>query len=95
MMKHYIPVLSLTLLSALITPLSAQLKIKDTEGKSLDILAGERALVRYMYEYDTSSDQTKHATYKPYLHVFDADGKSLITKGPGGQFTHHLSLIHI
>lgn len=88
-MKHYIPVLSLTLLSALITPLSAQLKIKDTEGKSLDILAGEKALVRYMYEYDTSSDQTKHATYKPYLHVFDADGKSLITKGPGGQFTHH------
>ena len=28
-------------------------------------------------------------TYKPYLHVFDADGKAPITKGPGGEYPHH------
>ena len=44
---------------------------------------------RYMYAYDKSSPQRLAETYKPYLHVFDADGKQPITKGPGGQFTHH------
>ena len=28
-------------------------------------------------------------TNKPYLHVFDAEGKAPITKGPGGLYTHH------
>lgn len=89
MKKLNVPFLALTFVTGLLVPLKAQLEIKDVEGKSLDIVSGGKSLVRYMYEYDTSTDKTKHATYKPYLHVFDADGKSLITKGPGGQFTHH------
>ncbi len=42
-----------------------------------------------MYAHDTSSDAKHLETYKPYLHVFDAEGKEPITKGPGGTFPHH------
>jgi len=81
--------LALALFAGSLLPLAAELKIKDSSGKHLDILAGDKTLVRYMYEYDTSTDEKKHATYKPYLHVFDSEGQAPITKGAGGQFTHH------
>jgi len=42
-----------------------------------------------MYEHDTSTKETRMITYKPYLHVFDAEGVEPITKGPGGEYTHH------
>lgn len=64
-------------------------KLRDKEGAHLDILFGERIVGRYMYAYDSSSSARRHETYKPYLHVFDAAGKAPITKGPGGEFTHH------
>ncbi len=75
--------------AALAWPLAAELEIKDTEGKHLDVVSGEKVLVRYMYEHDTSSKERHHETYKPYLHVFDAEGKKPITKGAGGLYTHH------
>lgn len=65
------------------------LETKDAAGEHLDVLSGEKVLVRYMYANDTSSEERHHETYKPYLHVFDADGKKPITKGAGGKFTHH------
>ncbi|MFP6881857.1 MAG: PmoA family protein [Roseibacillus sp.] len=80
---------TLVLAIGLISPLTAQVEIKDTKGKHLDVLAHGKVLVRYMYEHDTSSKERQHETYKPYLHVFDAEGKKPITKGPGGKFTHH------
>lgn len=82
-----LPILVLAI--GLISPLTAQVEIKDTKGKHLDVLAHGKVLVRYMYEHDTSSKERQHETYKPYLHVFDAEGKKPITKGPGGKFTHH------
>jgi hypothetical protein len=42
-----------------------------------------------MLAYDVSTPERKHETYKPYLHVFDAAGQAPITKGPGGEYTHH------
>jgi len=42
-----------------------------------------------MHGHDTSSKASLHATYKPFLHVLDPETESPITKGPGGQFTHH------
>jgi hypothetical protein len=42
-----------------------------------------------MYAHDTSSKERTAETYKPYLHVFDAEGKAPITKGAGGDFPHH------
>ena len=76
-------------LPCLAIPVLGALEIKDTEGKHLDVLSDGKVVVRYMYEHDTSTPEKHHATYKPYLHVFDAEGKMPITKGPGGQFTHH------
>jgi len=67
----------------------AALEFQDTKGKHLDVVLDGKVLVRYMYEYDPSDKESLHKTYKPYLHVFDAEGKEPITKGPGGQFTHH------
>lgn len=61
----------------------------DEKGKYLDILHDGKPLVRYMYEFDNSTPETHHATYKPYHHIFAPDGKSFITKGPGGKYTHH------
>jgi len=62
---------------------------KDTKGEHLDVLLDGKVVGRYMYAHDTSTKERAHDTYKPYLHVFDAEGNAPITKGPGGQFTHH------
>lgn len=61
----------------------------DKQGEHLDVLLDGKVVGRYMYAHDTSTKERAHDTYKPYLHVFDADGKAPITKGAGGQFTHH------
>jgi len=63
--------------------------LKDTPGEYLDVYLDGRAVARYMHANDTSAPQRAHETFKPYLHVFDVEGKTPITKGPGGQFTHH------
>jgi len=70
-------------------PVFGVLEFKDTEGKHLDVVSDGKVVVRYMYEHDTSTKEKHHETYKPYLHVFDAEGKKPITKGAGGKFTHH------
>ena len=63
--------------------------LRDSCCEHLDILVGNRIAARYMYAYDNSTPERLHETYKPYLHVFDSEGKVPITKGPGGKFTHH------
>lgn len=67
----------------------AEEPFQDEAGKHLDILQGDKPLVRYMYQFDNSSPDARHDTYKVYHHVFDPSGKSFITKGPGGRYTHH------
>ena len=61
----------------------------DTSGKHLDVTAGGKPLVRFMYAYAPATKESLHDTYKPFLHVFDPGGDKFITKGPGGLFTHH------
>lgn len=72
-----------------VSPVFGALEFKDTGGKHLDVLSDGKVLVRYMYAHDPSTKEKHHETYKPYLHVFDAEGQKPITKGAGGQFTHH------
>ena len=48
----------------------------DTKGDHLDILSDGKVVARYMYAHDTSTKERRTETYKPYLQVFDADGKS-------------------
>lgn len=72
-------------------PLNAG-SIDDHSGSHLDICVGGKPLVRYMYAYDPSTSEARHSTYKVYHHVLDTDGELLLTKGPGGQYTHHRGL---
>ena len=67
----------------------ADFALKDTTGQYLDILQDNKIVGRYMYAYDKSTKEKQNETYKPYLHIFDAEGKAPITKGVGGQFPHH------
>jgi hypothetical protein len=67
----------------------AEFSFADTAGDHLDVLKDGKPLVRWQYAFDPSTPERLHDTYKPYLHVLDASGKGLITKGPGGEFTHH------
>ena len=66
---------------------------RDEPGKRADLLFGDRPVLRYMYEaVDESSPERRQETYKPYHHLFDPQGKRLLTKGPGGVFPHHRGL---
>jgi Methane oxygenase PmoA len=70
-------------------PSGAGFSFQDDPGQYLDILLDGKIVGRYMYAHDTSSEAKRVETYKPYLHVFDAEGKAPITKGTGGVFPHH------
>lgn len=61
---------------------------KGVDGKTLDIEVEGKPRLRYMYDFDTSTPELAHASYKVYAHVLDTDGKE-ITKGAGGKYTHH------
>jgi hypothetical protein len=64
--------------------------IADKAGEHLDVLLDGKLIARYMYAHDASTKEKRLETYKPYLHVFDAEGKEPITQGAGGkQFPHH------
>jgi hypothetical protein len=74
-------------------PGTACFRWKNESGKQAELLFGDRPVLRYMYEkLDTSSVARRDETIKPYHHVYDPAGDTIITKGPGGQFTHHRGL---
>ncbi|MDD4870281.1 MAG: PmoA family protein [Kiritimatiellae bacterium] len=67
---------------------------KDEAGKYLDVLCDGKIVGRYMYAYDKSTPEKLNETYKPYLHVFDAEGKAPITNGAGGgEHPHHRGIM--
>ena len=57
---------------------------QSDDADYLDLLFDGRKVTRYMYAYDTSSPQRVFETYKPFHHVFDAQGQNLLTNGPDG-----------
>jgi len=63
--------------------------LKEKPGECLDVLLDGRVAARYMCAYDKSTPKRLHDTNKPYLHVFDAEGKQPITNGPSGLYPHH------
>jgi hypothetical protein len=83
--------ITLLLLAVVLPNLAAgaNFRLKDTQGKHLDVLLNGNTVARYMYAYDKSTKDTLHETYKPYLHVYDPTGQRPITKGAGGKYTHH------
>jgi hypothetical protein len=63
---------------------------KHERGKQAELSFGDRPVLRYMYEkLDTSSAARREETIKPYHHIFDPSSELVITKGPGGLYTHH------
>ena len=56
---------------------------RDQKGDYLELLFDGVKVTRYMYAYDTSSEQRTFETYKPFHHIFDASG-NLLTNGPDG-----------
>lgn len=48
-----------------------------------------RVVGRFLTAYDISDPKKREETYKPYLHILDPDTGKPITKGAGGEFTHH------
>jgi hypothetical protein len=66
---------------------------QDTPGTHSQLSFGDKPVLRYMYEkLDTSTAERRDATIKPYHHVYDPAGDTIITKGHGGLFTHHRGL---
>lgn len=64
----------------------------DTVGEYAE-LKFEKPVLRYMYhEIDDSTKESREQTYKPFHHVYSPDGSTIITKGPGGKYTHHRGL---
>lgn len=69
--------------------MAGDFKLIHQQDGELDIQENGKLIGRYMYAHDTSTPEVRHATYKPYLHVIDPETGNPITKGSGGQFTHH------
>lgn len=88
-LKHLLAAALLVATSAARLHAADAFAFKDEPGQHLDILANGKLVARYMYAYDKSTPAKLLETYKPYLHVFDAEGTAPITKGPGGTFPHH------
>ena len=66
----------------------------DAQANVCDLKLGDQLVIRYMYAYDPSTKERLHDTYKPFHHVFGPGSDKLITKGPGGDFTHHRGLYY-
>ncbi|MFO7901832.1 MAG: DUF6807 family protein [Pirellulaceae bacterium] len=79
-------------LAAMASPIQAAEKydISDETGAYLDVLEPSgKPILRYVYLRDTSTGEKDFDTAKVFAHVLAADGKTTITKGPGGKFPHH------
>jgi len=76
----------MNLILAVITLAATGFTFNGEKGQHLDVLRDGKPVARYMYAHDP---QKKVETNKPFLHVFDAEGKTPITNGPGGEYPHH------
>ncbi|MCC7084694.1 MAG: PmoA family protein [Pirellulales bacterium] len=71
----------------------ASFRWEEHPGESMDLFDGARLVLTYICKpLDESSPEAREATLKPFHHVYDPSGKVLLTKGPGGLFTHHRGL---
>jgi hypothetical protein len=84
------PMFSAAVFSAAVPEaMAADFALRVEDGKSTTVLQEGKPIARYVYALDLSNAETRHETYKPFLHLMNAAGDAPITKGPGGRFTHH------
>ncbi len=68
---------------------AAEFAWEEADGETTLLYDGKPAL-RYMHpKLDESSPEARELTFKPFHHIFSPDGSKLLTKGPGGLYTHH------
>ena len=66
--------------------------VNRPEAGTADLLDGDRPALRYMFAFDRSNPQRAEETFKVYHHVFGPGTGDLLTKGPGGLYSHHRGL---
>jgi hypothetical protein len=68
---------------------------RDADKSGVEWLFGDRPVMKYVSPtLDESSSQKREETFKVFHHVYDPSGKFLVTKGVGGQFTHHRGIFY-
>lgn len=70
-------------------PHSGRLRWVEESGAAALLLAGKPVIRYEMPAYDSSTEDLRVRTYKPFHHVFDPLTGIRLTKADGGQFTHH------
>lgn len=88
-----VPVILVALSASAAEPLVARstrdeptFRFEEKKGGYLDCLYGKTPISRFMMAFDPTRLEE---TYRPFLHIYDFDGKEFITKGAGGKFPHH------
>lgn len=71
---------------------AAEFSWKEDPGKSIELLHGDKPVAKYMME--RMDPARREETYKVFHHVYAPDGKTLLTKGAGGRFTHHRGIFY-
>ncbi len=69
---------------------------KDTPGKNLDLYFDGKKLFRYCYELDDhfKKGETLTAKNRVFYHIYDLQGKDVITNGPEeGVWSHHRGIM--
>lgn len=70
----------------------------DTPGKFLELSRDDKPVARFVYEpLDESSPARREETFKPFCHLYFHQWNhygNLLTKGPGGKFTHHRGVFY-
>jgi hypothetical protein len=66
--------------------------VEDAAAGTFDLRYGDAPVLRYMATSDKSTPERAHETFKVYHHVFGPGTGRIVTKGPGGKYTHHRGL---
>jgi len=95
-------ILSLLLIACMAHAAEPQFRFEEKKGEYIDVLFGDRKLVRYMNKpRDGSTKDTHELSFKPFHHVFDpVKGETLLTNGAGlaadkaNTFPHHRGIFY-
>ncbi|WP_417397495.1 DUF6807 family protein [Gimesia chilikensis] len=98
-MKHFTSQLACCLFLIIFTQLSLTAAEKKgftwkdhPDQKVADLYYNGQPVLQYVYPFDKSTPETFHDTYKVFHHVYGPQSGAIITKGPGGKYTHHRGL---
>jgi Methane oxygenase PmoA len=67
----------------------------DTPGEFTELRFARQPVLRYVdHPFDDSTKEKREETFKVYHHLYDPSGKAIMTKGPGGLYTHHRGIFY-